>query len=308
MKKRQHIRSNSDVIHAVGRSNSREYDSDYRNRRLFHPRSHSRNNSRDLDFDNNRNRRQPTHSRTSSRDEPMNIKYILNCLKPDASTNRLLLSSAAMLAQAAAAEHGTARAVRPKHNRNHSYDQIYNMPNNIKIDQELHRKFIKNQTMAPTTSYSTFENDLNAVKASAISNNNNMNKEYLLDNKLSKNETAESTVINIGSHSRNNSKDLNKSSFLSSLVDDSAANNILRHRRTNSKETNRILNPIPSTSNAGLSMLDPPQFQTQFHKRNVSLSKNELPKEVSTTQRGDAIHDPFLIKNDTNVGQTKDME
>lgn len=303
MKKRKHMRSNSCDV-KIGRSDSREYDSEYRNRRLFHPRSHSRNNSRDLDFDNNRNKRQPTHSRTSSRDDPMNIKYILNCLKPDPSTNRLLLSSAAMLAEAAVAEHGTARTVH-KHNRNHSYDQIYNMPHNIKIDQELHRKFNKNRSMAPTISCLTIENDLNAVKASATSNNNNnMNKEYL-DNKLSKNETVGSTVINIGSHSRNSSKDLNKSGLISLLVDDVAANNILRHRRTNSKDLNRILNPIPSTSNAGLPILDAPQSQTTFHKRNVSLSKNELPEEMSTA---DTIQDPFLIKNDTNNGQTEDME
>lgn len=289
MKKRKHIRSNSCDV-KIGRSNSREYDSEYRNRRLFHPRSHSRNNSRDLEFDN-RNRRQPTHSRTSSRDEPMNIKHILNYLKPDASTNRLLLSSAAMLAQAAAADHGTARIIRPKHNRNHSYDQIYSMPNNIKIDQEFHKKLIKNRAMAPPTSNSTIENDLN--------------KEYL-DNKLGKNEMAASTVINIGSHSRNSSKDLNKSDFLSSLVDDAAANNnVLRHRRTNSKELNRIFNPIPSTSSSGLPMLDASQLQQQFHRRNVSLSKNELPEEMSTA---DAIQDPFPINNDTNDGQTKDME
>lgn len=294
IKKRKHIRSNSCDV-KIGRSNSREYDPEYRNRRLFHPRSHSRNNSRDLDFDN-RNRRQPTHSRTSSRDEPINIKYILNCLKPDASTNRLLLTSAAMLAQAAAAEHGTARTVR-KHNRNHSYDQIYNKPNNIKIDQEFHKKFMKNRTTAPTTSNSEVENDLNALVEAPAINSNKMNKEYL--------ETAASTVINIGSHSRNSSKDLNKSGFLSSLVDDAAANNnnILRHRRTNSKDLNRILNPIPSTSNAGNAGL--PMDAPQFHKRNVSLSKDELPEEVSTT---DAIQDPFLIKNDTNDSQAKEMK
>lgn len=295
MKHNKHIRSNSCDV-KIGRSNSREYDAEYRNRRLFHPRSHSRNNSRDLDFDS-RHRRQPTHSRTNSRDDPMNIKYILNCLKPDASTNRLLLSSAAMLAQAAVAEHGAARAVR-KHSRNHSYDQIYSMPNNIKIDQELHNRFHKNRlattTAAATTSAiqpSATENDSNVMKTST----SNMNKEYLDNRNLGKpTELPSSTVITIGSHSRNNSKDLNKSSFQSSLVDD-AANNILRHRRTNSKDLNRMLHTMPSTSSAiggsggigscvaGTSgcgqIVDSPQQQSQqqiqFHKRNLSRSKNE---------------------------------
>lgn len=60
-----------------------------------------------LDIDQ-RKRRPTTHSRTSSRDERMNIRYILNCLKSDASTNQLLMSSAVMIARAAAAEHGAA--------------------------------------------------------------------------------------------------------------------------------------------------------------------------------------------------------
>lgn len=144
----------------IGRSNSREYDPEYRNRRGFgfQRRGHSRNNSHDLDFDHRHRRdgRPPTHSRTSSRDEPM--KYILSCLKPDASTSRLLMSSAQLMATAAAAEHGAARAVR-KHCRNHSYDQIYSMPHNIKIDQEFHNKLHRHRALAATASTPVTQND-----------------------------------------------------------------------------------------------------------------------------------------------------
>lgn len=259
----------------IGRSNSREYDAEYRNRRLFQKRGHARNYSHDLDFDNNRHKRHPTHSRTSSRDEPMNIKYILNCLKPDASTNRLLMSSAALMATAAAAP----RSVR-KHSRNHSYDQIYNMPNNIKIDQELYNRFNKNRTSEATTSTPMIENDLAMAKSSNINANN---KEYLDSKMLNKCDVGLPPKGN--SHSRTNSKDLNKTSFLSSLVDDAA--NILRHRRTNSKDLNRILNPIPSTSEAGA--IDSQQqmatastmTQSQYHKRNVSVPRNDLAEEHS---------------------------
>lgn len=275
----------------IARSNSREYDPDYRNRRLFHRRGHSRNYSHDLDFDN-RQKRQPTHSRTSSRDEPMNIKYILSCLKPDASTNRLLMSSAALMATAAAAEHGAARAVR-KHCRNHSYDQIYSMPHNIKIDQELHNKFNRHRTLAATTSSPVIENDLNVAKPTNLTNT--ANKEYLDNIMLSKTEPApppSATIIPIGSHSRTNSKDLNKSNFLSSLVDDAA--NILRHRRTNSKDLNRILNPMPSSSEAGPLTNEPQTTQSQFHKRNVSLPRNNLPEENPT----DVAHVLLLGNNE----------
>lgn len=49
IKKRKHIRSNSCDV-KIGRSNSREYDPEYRNRRGlgFQRRGHSRNNSHDL--------------------------------------------------------------------------------------------------------------------------------------------------------------------------------------------------------------------------------------------------------------------
>lgn len=290
MKKRKHIRSNSCDV-KIGRSNSREYDPEHRNRRLFNRRGHSRNNSHDLDFDN-RHRRHPTHSRTSSRDEPLNIKYILNFLKPDAATNRLLLSSAAMMATAAAAEHGAVRAVR-KHCRNHSYDQIYSMPNNIKIDQEFHNRLNRHRMQASATaaaSSSAVENDVSVTKPL------NVNKEYLDNRMLSKNEMAAPAT---GSHSRTNSKDLNKSSFLSSLVDDAA--NILRHRRTNSKDLNRILNPMPSTSEAGAPTNESQVTQSQYHKLNVSLPQNDLPEE----QPADVAQVLLLANNPNSDMQTR---
>lgn len=259
MKKRKHIRSASCDV-KIGRSNSREYDAEYRSRRLLQNRSHSRTNSRDLDTDG-RSRRNQTHSRTNSRGEPINIKYILNCLKPDAATNQILMSSAHMMAQKAVAEHGAARIVR-KHYRNHSYDQIYNMPNNIKIDQELHNKLNRNRSLA-AASTSVIQNDLGG--ASSSSNASNL---------------AAEGPININSntsHSRNNSKDLNKSGFISSLVDD-AASNILRHRRTNSKDFNRVVSgggqattSMTPPSGAVAEATLPPINPKAYHRRNVSL-------------------------------------
>lgn len=255
MKKRKHIRSASCDV-KIGRSNSREYDAEYRSRRLLQNRSHSRTNSRDLDADG-RPRRNQTHSRTNSRGEPINIKYILNCLKPDAATNQLLMSSAHMMAQKAVAEHGAARVVR-KHYRNHSYDQIYSMPNNIKIDQELHNKLNRNRSLA-TASTSVIQNDLNSAVAGC--------------------SNADRAHSSNASHSRTNSKDLNKGGFISSLVDD-AASNILRHRRTNSKDLNHMLSSGQSISMATSSgavadaqhaQLPPTNPATAYHRRNVSL-------------------------------------
>lgn len=255
LKKRKHIRSNSCDV-KIDRSNSREYDADYRNRRLHQNRSHSRTNSRDIDLEA-RFRRNPTHSRANSRDEPINIKYILNCLKPD------LL--------------GLPPPVRSsrKHSRNHSYDQIYNMPNNIKFDQDLHNKFNKNRPGGVVGASTVIENDL--VK------NNAVDQKYVRSD-----GSGPSSMMGMSSaatHSRKNSKDLNKGSFLASLVDD-AAHSILRHRRTNSKDLNRIVNtmttaaaPVPSTS-AGL--CDPcssKQQTTQQHRRNLSQTNVEFPEE-----------------------------
>lgn len=264
LKKRKHIRSNSCDV-KIGRSNSREYDAEYRNRRLHQNRSHSRTNSRDIDSDA-RVKRNPTHSRTNSRDEPINIKYILNILKPE------LL--------------GLPPPVRSsrKHSRNHSYDQIYNMPNNIKFDQELHNKFNKNRNKPP------------AVGGVAVSTviENDLLKDTVVDQKYVRSDgSGPSSMMGmstVASHSRTNSKDLNKTSFLSSLVDD-AAHNILRHRRTNSKELNRIVNtmtsataPIPSTSagiydasGSGCSSKQQPTV-TQ-HRRNLSQTNVEFPEE-----------------------------
>lgn len=265
LNKRKHIRSNSCDV-KIGRSNSREYDADYRNRRLQQNLTHSRNNSRDIDLDA-RLKRNPTHSRTNSRDEPINIKYILNCLKPD------LL--------------GLPPPVRSsrRHSRNRSYDQIYNMPNNIKFDQELHNKFNKNRNKTTATgvaSSSVIENDL--------AKNNEIDQKYVRSD--GSGPSSMMSMPTAVTHSRNNSKDLNKPSFLSSLVDD-AAHSILRHRRTNSKDLNRIVNaqtsatPIPSTSATACDPSDsgsskqqqPPLIVVPQHRRNLSQTKIEFPEE-----------------------------
>lgn len=280
MKKRKHIRSASCDV-KIGRSNSREYDAEYRTRRLLQNRSHSRTNSRDLDADG-RPRRQQTHSRTNSRGEPINFKYILNCLKPDAATNQILMSSAHMMAQKAVAEHGAARVVR-KHYRNHSYDQIYSMPNNIKIDQELHSKLNKIRCQA-AASTSTVPSEAGGSGAAAVA---------VAERKNS---------LVSGSHSRNNSRDLNKGGggFNSSLADE-AASNILRHRRTNSKDLNRVAMVAPAASAAVVDAALPPiNPSSAYHRRNVSLPKIDTettnarllagnePTEQSDTNRFDS--------------------
>lgn len=264
LKKRKHIRSNSCDV-KIGRSNSREYDADFRNRRLQQNRSHSRTNSRDIELDG-RFKRNPMHSRTNSRDEPINIKYIMNCLKPD------LLGLPPPM-----------RSSR-KHSRNHSYDQIYNMPNNIKIDQELHNKFNKNQNKST---------GVGGVVAASTVIENDLVKDNVVDQKYVRSDgSGPSSMMGISTaatHSRNNSKDLNKTSFLSSLVDD-AAHSILRHRRTNSKDLNRIVNamttaaPIPSTSAAacdpcGSGCSSKQQQTTQQQRRNLSQTNIEFPEE-----------------------------
>lgn len=233
--------------------------------------------------------------------------------------------------KAAAAEHGAARAVR-KHCRNHSYDAIYSMPhNNIKIDQEFHNRLNRHRALGATTSSPVIENDHGGgggghhkiVAANTNQMNSANNKEYL-DNRLinTKTEMPASTIISIGSHSRTNSRDLNRATaaaaaaggggnFLSSLVDD--ATNILRHRRTNSKDLNRILNPMPSTSETGpltnesammaSAAAAAAQTQSQYHKRNASLPSDDLREENA---ENDVAH-VLLLGNSENHSDNLQM-
>lgn len=287
----------------IGRSNSRDYDKDgeYRVRRLpnNNTHTHSRNNSRDLDSDF---RQRLTHSRTNSRDA--NIKFILNFIKPD-HPGRAYMTSTSVTSPAG---NEPSKNVK-KHSRNHSYDQIYNKPNNIQIDQELHNKLFKNRNKTPAV---VIENELNLAKnTNSTVNNSNLNnsnvKKDFLDNNKFINKSVDGALASTSSasgvastsgynsadvaggpshHSRNNSKDLNKASFLASLVDD-AAKHLLRHRRTNSKETNRMGNLVsPSTSTALIDSSNinihnptnarPPPHQQQQHSRNSSQSKNQI--------------------------------
>lgn len=272
LKKRKHTRSYSCDV-KIGRSNSREYDPESRNRRVNNQRSHSRNNSRDLVLEG-RQKPQPTHSRTSSRDEPINVKYIFNCIKPEG-----------ML--------GLPPPVKSrKHSRNHSYDQIYSMPNNIKFDHDLTKRFNKNckksvtSAAAPAAS-SVIENDLRKAAAGASGSSTNV------------------VSANTSSHSRNNSKDLNKPNFLSALVDD-AANSILRHRRTNSKDLNRIL-ATPSTSTnfvTASSESGPVPASSQQHRRNISQTKIEFPEEESQDAAASASQ-VLLQPSDLNANQNQ---
>lgn len=239
MKKRKHTRSASCDV-KIGRSNSREYDSDHKMKRQ---NNHSRNNSRDFDSDF-RQKLTRTHSRANLKEDHLNFKYILNYLKPDR------IGGTDMSGQ---------RTVR-KHSRNHSYDQIYNMPNNIKLDQELHNKFHKNNKVKTTI------DDVNLLKNSTASSS----KDYVDSKFLAKAE--------VPTHSRTNSKDLNlNKSILASIVDcETTGLNILRHRRTNSKDLNRVLAPSPSAS----SLIDLATGADRQHARNSSQSRIQIEPEA----------------------------
>lgn len=271
MKRRKHMRSNSCDV-KIGRSNSREYsENDYRLRRQApNNYSHSRSNSRDIDMDF---RQKLTHSRTNSSDHA-NIKYILNYLKPDHS--KLLTT-----------ETGSSHS-RKKHSRNHSYDQIYNMPNNIKLDQELHSKFNKNRMNAVASAgTSGIEHDVNILKS---------HKDFV-ENKFCGAKSDVPPVLVKLTHSRNNSKDLNSKGILATIVDDGgSADSILRHRRTNSKDLNRLVTnnvnaPSTSASVAGETAsceigdiensCNTTNNDHHFHHvRNLSLPKNQIQQEI----------------------------
>ena len=246
-KSKKHIRSNSCDVKIV-RSNSREYDNEYKLKKASAVASHqhSRNNSRDLN--ETEFRQKLTHTRNNSRDDhSSNIKFILNYL----NTSKLA--------------EPISRTAAKKHSRNHSYDQIY-MPNNIKIDHEFNKKFKKNLSRKNSKDY----DNINILK------NNTNNKDYL-DNKFtairknSKDLNDDSNLFDVKyqhhqNHTRTNSKDLNlnKNNNLSSaaatassatgtliapvLLDETmlvSANSVLRHRRTSSKDLGRV--PVPDT-------------------------------------------------------------
>lgn len=230
MGKRTHHRSSSCDVKII-RSNSRDYDSDYKVKRCV-SRCHSRNNSKDLEQDFRQKLTQNKHN-PKSNDHSMNIKYILNYLNSDPKDHACAASSSSV----GHAHRG--------HNRNNSYDQIY-MPNNIKIDHELTNKFYKNSIRKNSRDV-----DVNLIK-------NNAAKEYLDSKLLVKNNSndvnelpASNTVLPVAvsanpafepkfpTHSRNNSKDLTTKPL--TMLDDPNVDTILRHRRTNSKDLNRVI-------------------------------------------------------------------
>lgn len=274
MKRRKHIRSNSCDV-KIARSNSRDYDTDHRMRRQPNNSSHSRNNSRDLDLDF---RQKLTHSRTNSRDDHSNIKYILNYLKPDHSK----------LFTAYGSDGGSTRATK-KHSRNHSYDQIYNMPNNIKLDQELNKKFTKNRI---NETASVAEYDVNILQ----------NKDYA-DSKLT-GKIDPTTVVKM-THSRTNSKDLNTKGHLLATIVDDGTDSILRHRRTNSKDLNRVMNMSPSTSSLIENGAAAIASGSKQHVRNLSQPKVQVEQEILESaqlllqQRNDARDSTEQNSNDT---------
>lgn len=289
-KSKKHYRSSSCDVKIV-RSNSREYDHDYKlKKHMINNSAHSRNNSRDLnepDF-----RQKLTHSRTNSKDDHhnSNIKYILNYL--NASNPRTAALSSASTAS-------------KKHSRNHSYDQIY-MPNNIKIDQELNKKFNKNLSRKNSKDY-----DVNMLKNYSSAAKSEYLDSKFLSRKNSKDfngsvdESAAGASGGTGQtisgttnimhdtkhqHSRTNSKDfLNKTTV--TLIEDPNGS-VLRHRRTSSKDLNRI--GCMSTT-TGIPLL-----------ADVGLDTKTIEQQSSVVDTAAALATQFLLRRSshTDVSQT----
>lgn len=282
-KSKKHYRSSSCDVKII-RSNSREYDHDYKLKKhmINNNSTHSRNNSRDLnepDF-----RQKLTHSRNNSKDDHhnSNIKYILNYL--NASNPRTSSSSAAK-----------------KHSRNHSYDQIY-MPNNIKIDQELNKKFNKNFSRKNSKDY-----DVNMLKNC---NSSAAKSEYLDSKFLSRKNSKDynssednvvisgtaagivtSTVLLDTKHSRTNSKDLN---FLSAALIEDPNGSVLRHRRTSSKDLNR--NSV--VTGAGVSGIP------LIADTNPLLDTTKNIEQVSVVDTATALAAQFLLRRSSHTDVT----
>lgn len=209
-------------------SHSRDNENDQRTKRPAH---HSRNNSRDMEIEF---RQKLTHTRNNSKDDHnSNIKFILNYLNTTGKPNEASKTS-------------------KKHSRNHSYDQIY-MPNNIKIDQELHNKFNKNFL----TRKNSREPDINIIK--------NINARDPVDHKFVKRNVSKTTIGDDDpkfQHPCTNSKDLN----IKVLLDDSS---VLRHRRTSSRDLSRVASTSSDSSK---------------HIRNSSQHKIQIEHELDTAQ------------------------
>lgn len=217
----------------IVRSNSREYDNENKTRRHAH---HSRNNSRDMEIEF---RQKLTHSRNNSKDDHnSNIKFILNYLNTTATTT---------------SKPNEVSKTSKKHSRNHSYDQIY-MPNNIKIDQELHNKFNKNLSRKNSR-----DPDINIIK--------NINARDQTDHKLIKRHNSKTMLSDEDTKLQHpNSKDMN----LKVLMDEQPSNSsVLRHRRTSSKDLSRIGAPSSDSSK---------------HTRNSSQHKIQIEQELESAQ------------------------
>lgn len=240
--KKQHIRSSSCDIRII-RSNSQEYEYEPKTKKHF--QNNFRNNSKDIEQQQDF-RQKLTNTRNISKDDhTLNIKYILNNTGLMSSQRNNNAGDTIIINR------------NKKHSRNHSYDQIY-MPNNIKIDQELHNKFNKNLSRKNSRCY-----DINMLMK-------NSNTKEFIENKFLFRKSSKDVVDNMAGptsstssilesskyhqHSRNNSRDLALNKVLD-IVDDTANNtnnnSVLRHRRTSSKDLNKI--GIGTTSSSSLS-------------------------------------------------------
>ncbi len=121
------------------------------------------------------------------------------------------------------------------------------MPNNIKIDQELHNKFNKNLSRKNSR-----EPDINIIKN--IKRNNS--KTVLTD---------DDTKFPHPTSCTSNSKDLN----LKALPDEPNSSSVLRHRRTSSRDLSRIASSSSDSTK---------------HIRNSSQHKIQIEQELESAQ------------------------
>lgn len=278
--RKKHLRSNSCDTKIV-RTNSKEFDNEIK----FNKFNHSRNNSRDyttmpatdVDF-----RSKLTHSRHNSRDDqhaqqqqqqqqPSNIKLIINQLKnavnvskADDHLNRIKFGES---------------LIKNNHRRNNSYDQEYSF------------SFLSSLTKNHQPTHRNIKEDVNLLK--------NINTPTVTT-KLSApdHHSGDEFYVQKYSHSRNNSKDLNKividphlvvagtsaAGIVAPILTD-PSNVHLRHRRTSSKDL----------------------VNHQQHQRNLSNHKIQID---STSAGGgiDAAAQQSLLRTDQTMDLGNDCE
>lgn len=215
----------------------------YRNLKKL--QSHTRNHSTDLNPHDARHK--------TLRDDPtLPIRYIQNQLRPQDCAEEDDDDELTT---------GCGHFVK-KHSRNHSYDQIY-MPNNIRFDADFLRH-PHHHSNNPKKNVNLLKNVVS--DASKVKNSNEQEAAAA---------AAAAVATGSRSHSRNNSKDLNRDQAALAANEPTANGiSILRHRRTNSRELNYSILPADVAA-ANVATATSVQQQQHPH-RNVSHSHHKI--------------------------------